>query len=1490
MRKGLRAVSTTCILLLAAFSVSTFLAPSVAAATRTWTTDTDFNDPTAAFTSTTVVGTGVGAKVELAKDYMDWKNLNPSAPPPVREAPAAAFSSLGNRTVLFGGYNSMYLSELDDTWEFDYATNAWTQYSPNPRPIGREFARMSYDPVQKVVVLFGGVNGTSPDVYLEDTWEYNVVSRSWSETNPIGPLMISSAMTYDSVAKVHIMVGRNYTSSAFQTWAYNASANTWTLRMTGGPVSRTGHFIAYDEQLKRTVLFGGFDSSVPPGTLLSDTWEFNSATNIWTQIGVTGPEARQSHSMTYRPATTSILLFGGGGGSGVLSDTWRYTSAHAWESVGVSTYPPARQQTAFTYDANSDVAILFGGRDAGSTQLGDTWSLEASYRAAGKYESAVLDGTIGNADWQTLWWNKSTQPANTFLRFQLATSDVPTGPWSFVGPNGSVSAYYTTTPSTIWTGHDNHRFLRFLGDFGSYDTHATPSMEDVTIQYDTPPLAPYIVSTSPAHLARDVPLLQPIDVMFVRPMNLATVKWQFLRGTNVTLSPNWSMGETFLSLTHSQPFAEGMVYQIQITGKDVVGNDLVPGPVPNPWVFVTVITYPYIAGTNPMQGDLNVPLDADIVVDFSEPMNTDSVKWTIAPNITHNGTWENGDARLVLSHTEEFHNCTLYEVQITQGEDKAGLYLIPGPAPNPWTFRSECINPFVMETHPFDIQFDVSLGSSISVTFSEPMDISTVTWTLLRGLKVLFTPHWSNGNQQLELTHSQEFAACDAYEIKMDGKDVDGNPMIPSPIPPGRPNPWFFMTTCGNPSILGTFPANGATDVRTDQNILIAFSMGMDRSSVEWTITPRIVQLPAIWNDPSVQLTIPHGGFEQCKRYTVHVTKGRSGLGMDLVPGMAPNPFYFDTICERPYVVSTDPANNALHVPLDKSIVVEFSEPMNASSLLFVLNPDVTGRSYVWSNNYQTLTVNHSADFAQGTLYLAYVDGRSADGSFLITNGPQAQDPWNFTTRFPGFYITSTNPANGAKNVSLDKSIVVEFSEPADRSSFSVSISPTIGMTRQWSNDNRTVTLTHVDPFTECIWYDVTADARDTGGNPLITVPGSAPDPWSFKVMCIPPQILSTDPPDGAMGVPLGKNIVVTFSEPMNIATVSWSLLPPDVGLTPAWSGGNTVLHLNHTTLLKKATTYTVMITGKDSDGVDLVTSSAPNPWSFTTLGTAPAPPGGLWIQRVLPSTIRLTWRSVPSADMYRVYESTDKFALFPWGILGTTTTTTFDANHLNDGLNHYYIVRAVSLGTEGPNSTMAVKIDKSIWYSPAGANVYWFSLSYRTTYTKASDISGELTSTLISVVAKWEPAIQRPSLWYFFRGKWRGTDFTINPGDGLYVGAQTTFTWVIVGTDGSVTLSFNLNPPTLGNVNWISLPYTSTYAKASDIVIHIEGSIGPGAHTKITELGRWDPATQTVIKYMWTASGWSGTDFMINPGDGIYLKIVASFTWTPRLITPEVP
>jgi len=185
---------------------------------------------------------------------------------------------------------------------------------------------------------------------------------------------------------------------------------------------------------------------------------------------------------------------------------------------------------------------------------------------------------------------------------------------------------------------------------------------------------------------------------------------------------------------------------------------------------------------------------------------------------------------------------------------------------------------------------------------------------------------------------------------------------------------------------------------------------------------------------------------------------------------------------------------------------------------------------------------------------------------------------------------------------------------------------------------------------------------------------------------------------------------------------------------------------------------------------------------------------------------------------------------------------------------------------------------------------VYWFSLPYRSQYTRASDIANELTSSKIDVIAKWNPATQSSIIYTFFRGQWRGTDFPINPGDGLYVGAVRSFNWVINGTDASVSHTFNWYNPPNQNVHWFSLPYTSTYTRASDLVRAIEGGTGPNTNTKIIEVGKWNPVSQSVDVYRYAAGGWTGTDFTLASGDGIYFRVVSTFAWTPTLITAEVP
>ncbi|OPG11394.1 hypothetical protein B1L11_20480 [Microbispora sp. GKU 823] len=104
-----------------------------------------------------------------------------------------------------------------------------------------------------------------------------------------------------------------------------------------------------------------------------------------------------------------------------------------------------------------------------------------------------------------------------------------------------------------------------------------------------------------------------------------------------------------------------------------------------------------------------------------------------------------------------------------------------------------------------------------------------------------------------------------------------------------------------------------------------------------------------------------------------------------------------------------------------------------------------------------------------------------------------------------------------------------------------------------------------------------------------------------------PPQVVAVEPANGAVDVPLGTKLKVTFSEPVDEATVV--LKDPggvEVTATMAYDSTNTTVTVTPAQALKPETTYTAVVSGAlDSAENTMV----PYSWSFTTGGpdtTAP--------------------------------------------------------------------------------------------------------------------------------------------------------------------------------------------------------------------------------------------------------------------------------------------
>jgi hypothetical protein len=319
-----------------------------------------------------------------------WQNLNPpQSPTGYRVFHQMAYDSERRITVLFGGTTRCWESGscvdtdfYDDTWEFD--GNTWTLRFPGTTPFPLVMASMSYDPVKRVSIMFGG-NIRGFTTLSGVLWEWD--GNDWEEVSIVGPrpqARRGHKMAYDSARRVHVMYGGFVPGQepggsgrpATETWDYDALARTWTLRSTNGPSARERFDLAFDPVRNRTVLFGGSLATAPTlaDSYANDTWVWDGDAGTWQQLNPANkPSGRFGHAMAFDSTRHVVVLLGGeyvkerfpdnGIVSAYSGETWTWDGSN-WANqslypdfcCGVSdlpmVYETARQQLFLFGDTN----------------------------------------------------------------------------------------------------------------------------------------------------------------------------------------------------------------------------------------------------------------------------------------------------------------------------------------------------------------------------------------------------------------------------------------------------------------------------------------------------------------------------------------------------------------------------------------------------------------------------------------------------------------------------------------------------------------------------------------------------------------------------------------------------------------------------------------------------------------------------------------------------------------------------------------------------------------------------------------------------------------------------------------------------------------------------------------------------------------------------------------------------------------------------------
>lgn len=291
------------------------------------------------------------------------------------------YDTNNNQIIMFGGELSGGTeADLKATWIFSSYNQTWRKLSGINSPEGRSLHRMAYNTLTGKILLFGG-NSLVALAQFNDTWEFDPATNQWTELHPTTAPSARAAHTmyFDPESNEVILYAGaiNFSSVSNELWAFNFTANNWyQLHPTGGPGAGYGHSFVYDDVNKVGVFFGG---RFIDGHLKNDVWFFDRSSTTWSKkYPSVKPMERYHLGMTSNPNEETFIIFGGDNEdipNRAMDDTWIYNSqTNTWIEVHSTLNPPARCKHKLVFDKYHNKVVLFGGiGESFSVTYNDLW-------------------------------------------------------------------------------------------------------------------------------------------------------------------------------------------------------------------------------------------------------------------------------------------------------------------------------------------------------------------------------------------------------------------------------------------------------------------------------------------------------------------------------------------------------------------------------------------------------------------------------------------------------------------------------------------------------------------------------------------------------------------------------------------------------------------------------------------------------------------------------------------------------------------------------------------------------------------------------------------------------------------------------------------------------------------------------------------------------------------------------------------------------------
>jgi O-glycosyl hydrolase len=490
--------------------------------------------------------------------------------------------------------------------------------------------------------------------------------------------------------------------------------------------------------------------------------------------------------------------------------------------------------------------------------------------------------------------------------------------------------------------------------------------------------------------------------------------------------------------------------------------------------------------------------------------------------VTGTVNYSSANNTATFAPTNSLADNTAYTATVTTGaQNSSGTALASNYT---WSFTTTTgPAPQITAVMPTNTATGISLNSTVTATFNEAMNASTLTTSTFTltgpgNAAVTGTVSYSAASLTATFTPSASLAYNTTYTATITtGVASAGGTAL------SQGETWSF-TTAGPPAptITAVTPTNNSTVVAITSPVTATFSEAMTASTITgstFTLAPlggaAVAATVTYSSSGNVATLTPSAPLAYNTTYTATIT---TGVQSSLATALAANyTWSFTTaIAPPPTITAVTPVNASSGVAVSAPVTATFSQAMTASTITsstFTLvaqgGSAVTG-AVSYNAGTSTATFTPSQNLAYNTVYTATVTTGVQNYGGVALGQP---DTWSFTTTTPPVpAVSSTVPANGATNVIAANALTAIFSQPMNSNtitSFTFTLATTSGNTPvtgtvTYNSGTQTATFTPGSALAYSTAYTatITTGATSSAGAAL-----ASNYVWSFTTGAAPSQV-----------------------------------------------------------------------------------------------------------------------------------------------------------------------------------------------------------------------------------------------------------------------------------------------------------------------------------------------------------------------------------------------